>query len=234
MHKERLNKLRKRMASKGLGALLVTDLSNVFYLSGFTGSTATLVVTADKAFIMVDSRYSIQARQECKQIKVKDFAIKTAVAAAAELINELKPKSFGYEARNLTMAGYKEIHKIIDFKITRRATDGLVETLRMVKDAHEIALIRKACEITDAAFEAILKVIKPGMSEKGLALELEYTLQKMGSDGLAFNSIVATGAHSAWPHAQPGDAILETGHNLKMDFGARYGNVLDLIDDLPA
>ncbi|MCX6344269.1 MAG: aminopeptidase P family protein [Armatimonadetes bacterium] len=223
MHKERLSKLRNIMVEKGLGALLVTDLANVFYLSGFTGSTAALVVTADDAFIMVDSRYAIQAREECKDVTVKDFAIKTAAAAAAELINELRPKSIGYEARNLTMAAYKEVHKIINYAITRRSTDGIVEKLRMVKDSHEIGLIRKACEITDAAFASILKVIKPGMSEKEVALELEYTLQKMGSMGLAFGSIVATGAHSAWPHAQPGDAILETGHNLKMDFGARYG-----------
>jgi len=223
MHRRRLAKLRQAMTAKRLDSLLVTDIPNVFYLSGFTGSTAAMVVTHKDAMILVDSRYSIQARDECKQVTVKDFAIKTAMAAAAELVNELKPKSVGYEAGSVTVAAYKEIDKIIERGITRRATTGLVEKLRAVKDSHEIELVRKACGFTDLAFKAILGEIKPGMTEKEVALQLEYLLQKLSGGSLAFTTIVATGPHSAWPHAQPGQAVIEKGHNLKMDFGARYG-----------
>lgn len=223
MHSERIKRLHNVMAEKRLGSLLITDLSNIFYLSGFTGSTATMAVTPQEAFIFVDSRYSIQARQECKDATVKDFADKSAAAAAAEFISELKPESVGYEASSMTVALFREVDKLIARGITRKATKGLVEKLRMIKDKHEIELMRKSCSITDATFEAMLKKIKPGMTEKDVSLELEFTMQKLGSNGLAFTTIVATGAHSAWPHAQPGDAVIEKGHNLKMDFGARYG-----------
>lgn len=224
MHNERLSKLRQSMTAKRLDSMLITDLSNVFYLSGFTGSTATMVITHSDAFILVDSRYSIQARDECKQVTVKDFAIVTAIVAAANLINELKPKSVGYEAGNVTVTAFKEIDKAIERGITRRATTGIVEKLRTIKDSHEIEMIRKACAATDTAFKAILEEIKPGMTEKEVALQLEYFLQKFSGGTLAFTTIVATGPHSAWPHAKPGQAVVEKGHNLKMDFGARYGN----------
>jgi len=210
------------MTAKRLDSMLVTDLANVFYLSGFTGSTAAMVITHSDAFILVDSRYSIQAREECAQVTVRDFAIVTAIVAAANLINELKPKSVGYESGNVTVAAFKEIDKIIERGTTRRATTGLVEKLRAVKDAHEIEMICEACKATDMAFKAILEEIKPGMTEKEVALQLEYLLQKLSGGSLAFTTIVATGPHSAWPHAQPGQAVIEKGHNLKMDFGARY------------
>jgi Xaa-Pro aminopeptidase len=222
MHTERLNRLRKTMAEKGLGALLVIDISNVFYLSGFTGSTAAMVVTFDSAFILVDPRYSIQARQECPDVEVRDFSAKSAMIAASELINELKPKSVGYESRSVTIAGYRELHKNVNSSIRRRSTEGLVEKLRRIKDAHEIEMIREAARIADATYEAVLGEIGPGVTEKHVALVVDCTLRRLGADKEAFETIAAAGPNSACPHHSPTDFVLKPGQLLKLDFGARY------------
>lgn len=222
MHKKRLSNLRAALTKRNIDSMLVTDMLNVFYLTGFTGSTASLVVAPEDAYLLVDSRYSIQARDEVRQITVRNFANKSALVAACELVNELKPTALAYESGNITVAAYKQLNKTVDKTIKRKPVEGIVEKLRAIKDAHEIEMIRKACQAADLAFEGILKEIKPGMTEKDVALELEFLLQKLSGGALAFTTIVATGPHSAWPHAQPGEAVIEKGHLLKMDFGAKY------------
>lgn len=222
MHSRRLRKLREQMAAQGLNALLVTNINNVFYLSGFTGSTAALIVTHQESYVLVDPRYSIQARAECSSTEVRDYTGKSTIAAAADLANEIKTASIGCEADSLTVTSYRAFRKALDTSTKLRTTRGLIERLRRIKDEHEIALIRKAAEIADATFLSVLAEIKPGMSEKDLALLIDSTLRKLGADKEAFDTIAACGPNAACPHASPTDAILKPGQLVKMDFGAAY------------
>jgi len=210
------------MADRGLDAFLVSSIPNVFYLTGFTGSTAAGMVTPAECCILVDPRYTVQARAECASCRVVEYSGKSAVAAAAELVNELAPRRLGYEADTVTMSCFRELRAGTDRRTSLRSTKGLVETLRRVKDSGEIELIRRAAEIADSALEVVLPRIKTGMSEKELALLVDTTLRRLGADREAFESIAASGPNSACPHASPTDRLIERGDLVKLDFGARY------------
>ncbi len=222
MLSKRLEKLRAMIAERRIDALLVTDIDNVFYLSGFTGSTAALVVTAQDSHILVDPRYSVQARAECPATQVHDYTGKSTIAAAAELINELQPSTVGYESDNLTVSAFRALRKSVRRSTVLRTTRGMVEKLRRVKDEHELGLIRKAAGIVDRTYEHVLTEIRPGITEKDLALIIDSTMRRLGADKEGFDTIAASGPNSACPHASPTDAVLQNGQFVKMDFGARY------------
>lgn len=222
MLEARLSRLRAELAKKKLDGLLITDISNVFYLTGFTGSTAAAIVTPVESHILVDPRYTIQATQECVSSRVTEYAGKGTIQAAGELINNLNLGRVGYEESQMTMAAYRKLRATITKTTTLHITRGVVDILRRVKDAHEIEIIRKACEIVDATFEAVVKEIRTGMSEKDVALLIDYTMRKLGADKDGFDTIAAFGPNSACPHHSPGDDLLRGGGFLKMDFGARF------------
>ncbi|MGB9619036.1 MAG: M24 family metallopeptidase, partial [Armatimonadota bacterium] len=221
MLKVRLDKVREAMRKARVDAVLVTHMPNVFYLSGFTGSTAALLVTAEDSYILVDPRYSVQARAECKLAEVRDYSGISLVKAAACLINELRPARVWFEPEYLTVSSYRELRRSIREPVRLRSVRDAIERLRRTKDQHEILLIRKACEIADAAFEAVLPQIKPGLTEKAVACLIDSTLRTLGADKEAFETIAASGPNSACPHASPTDAVLRDGDLLKLDFGAR-------------
>lgn len=210
------------MATKKLDGLLVTDIPNVFYLTGFTGSTAAAVITRDESHILVDPRYTIQAGHECISSRVTEYTGKGTISAAADLINDLNIPRVGYEADQLTMSSYRRLRSTVDRKATMRATTDIVETLRRIKDEHEIEIVRSACEIVDSTFDSVVKAIRPGMSEKDVALLIDTTMRKLGADRDGFDTIAAFGPNSACPHASPTDDVIQPGGFLKMDFGARY------------
>lgn len=224
MHSDRLDKVRRLMSDRGVEALLVTNIHNVFYLSGFTGSTAAMIVTSSMSHILVDPRYSVQARNECPGTEVHDYTGKSTIAAAAELANELAPASLGYESDHLTVSSLRSLRKALERNVSLRGTHGLVERVRRVKDAHELSLIRRAAEIADEALAVVLSEVGLGMTEKQVALLIDSTLRSLGADKEAFETIAAAGPNSACPHASPTDATLQPGQFLKMDFGARYAN----------
>lgn len=210
------------MRRVGVEALLVTDVDNVFYLTGFTGSTAAAIVTETDAHILVDPRYSIQARAECAHSRVHDYTGKATITAASELANDLKPAVLGYEADNLTVVLFRALRKSLDKGIGMRSTSGVVAGLRSVKDETELALIRKAAAIVDRTYDVILSEIRPGVSEKQLALAVDSTMRRLGADKEGFDTIAAAGPNSACPHASPTDALIGPSQFVKLDFGARY------------
>lgn len=224
MLERRIERIRALMAARNLDALLVSDIANAFYLTGFTGSTAAAVVTGEACHVLVDPRYTVQARSECVASSVVEYVGRSTIAAVGELLNDLKPRRLGYEADQLTVSTYRDLRSRTDSATAFRSTGGLVETLRRVKDAGEIELIRRACGIADAAFASIVQEIEAGMSEKGVALLVDSTLRRLGADKEAFETIAASGPRAACPHASPTDALLESGVLLKLDFGARYSH----------
>lgn len=224
MHSARLNGIRKQMSVKGLEAMLITNMQNIFYLSGFTGSTAAMVITGEHSYILVDPRYSIQARNECKFSEVRDYSGISTISAAAGLIKDLKPKSVGYEAENLVISSFGKLRRTLGVGIKSRSTVGMVEKLRAKKDDGELGIIRSACKLVDATFERIVKEIKRGMTERDVALLVDTTMRKLGAEHEGFLTIAAAGVNSACPHHSPTDAVLSDGQFLKMDFGPQYNH----------
>jgi Xaa-Pro aminopeptidase len=218
---QRRDRLRQLLATAELDAMLITDLVNVRYLSGFTGSNAALLIRADDEtpVLATDGRYRTQAAHQAPDA---ELAIERACAphlvgrAAADGIKRL-----GFESHVVTVEGYDKLASAAgDTALVRAA--GTVEALREVKDAGEIAVLRLACEAADAALSDLTERggLHPGRTEQEVRRELESLMLDHGADGVSFETIVATGANSAIPHHRPTDAVLKAGDFVKIDFGA--------------
>ena len=201
--------------------MLVTDLVNVRYLSGFTGSNAALLVRADQdtPVLATDGRYVTQAAAQSPDA---ELVIERAVAphlagrAAADGVRRL-----GFESHVVTVDGFGLLERAGEGLEFVRAA-GMVERLREVKDVGEIAILRLACEAADAALHDLVARggLRPGRTEKEVGRELESLMLDHGADGVSFETIVAAGANSAIPHHRPTDAVLADGDFVKIDFGA--------------
>jgi Xaa-Pro aminopeptidase len=208
--------------------MLVTDLINVRYLSGFTGSNAALLVFADShdAVLATDGRYRTQAAQQAPDLEV---AIERACGrylagrAAAD-----KAQRVGFESHVVTVDGYDALAAALGdaggtTELVRASQT--VEALREIKDAGEVALLRLACEAADAALADLIDRggLRPGRTEREVGRELEALMLDHGADGISFETIVASGANSAIPHHRPTEAVLAAGDFVKIDFGALVG-----------
>ncbi|MGV0792496.1 M24 family metallopeptidase [Mycolicibacterium sp. XJ1819] len=219
---QRRERLRQRLAAADLAAMLVSDLVNVRYLSGFTGSNAALLIRADgeTPVLATDGRYRTQAAE---QVPDAEIVIERACGphlvarAAAERIGRL-----GFESHVVTVDAFAALTKAAGDGAELVRASGTVEALREVKDAGEIALLRLACEAADAALNDLVARggLRPGRTEKQVARELEWLMFEHGADGVSFETIVAAGPHSAIPHHRPTDAVLNAGDFVKIDFGA--------------
>ncbi len=219
MIRDRLVKLRGGMAADGLDGLLVTDRINIRYLTGFTGSYAVLLITGDTAFLLTDSRFVEQASAESP-----GFAIETIedgwVSSAADLIRRLDVRRVGFEGAALSYADWRSLSEGLPGGELLSA-DDLIGPLRMVKEECEIALIREAAGIADLTFEYIAGVLKPGLREREVALEIECFMRKHGADKEAFDTIVVSGPRSALPHGEATDKVICAGELVVLDLGAR-------------
>ncbi len=205
--------------------MLVTDLVNVRYLSGFSGSNAALLVFADddaRTVLATDGRYRTQAAQQAPDLRIViERACGPCLAglAAGDGAGRL-----GFESHVVTVDGYDALARAAASTELVRAS-GTVEALREVKDAGEIALLRLACEAADAALTDLVDRggLRPGRTERQVGRELDSLMLDRGADGISFETIVATGANSAVPHHRPTDAVLADGNFVKIDFGALVG-----------
>jgi Xaa-Pro aminopeptidase len=216
---QRLTKLRQKLKEKELDAMLVIGAENRRYLSGFTGSAGTLVITEDKAVLLTDFRYIEQATAQAPEFEVRRY--NDYLETLEAVFDECGCHRVGFESDIVTYSQYSKWQERLG-KVEWQATSGLVEKLRMVKSESEIANIKKAAAIADSAWEEILPYMRPGATEKELALKLEFLMRSKGADGLAFEIILAGGPNGALPHAVSGDRPLESGDLVVMDFGARY------------
>jgi Xaa-Pro aminopeptidase len=224
-HSQRRDNLKAQISAGGLDAMLVTDLVNVRYLSGFTGSNGALLVFADDRdpVLVTDGRYRTQAAEQAPGLEV---AVERAVArhlvgrAADAGVGKL-----GFESNVVTVDGFDTLAGELDERkgsteLVRAA--GTVEALREVKDAGELALLRLACEAADAALADLVARggLRPGRTEREVSRELEALMLDNGADAISFDTIVAAGPNSAIPHHRPTDAVLADGDFVKIDFGA--------------
>jgi Xaa-Pro aminopeptidase len=219
----RLARLRAVLGELQLPAFLVTQTDNAGYISGFTGSSAALILTPDQAVLVTDGRYVSQAQRECPGFVVRQSeATQSLTDCVAAEIRSMALSTVGIEAASVTLQQFDALQKALE-GVVLKPTTGVVETLRLVKDEGEIERIRTACGIADRAFEYIVTQIRPGIAERALAADLEYHMRKLGSEREAFDTIVASGARSALPHGRASDKLLEVGDFITFDFGARIG-----------
>lgn len=217
----RIQKTRDRLTDLHLEGFLVTSPENRRYLSGFTGSAGVVLICPDTVYLFVDFRYVEQAEQETEGFQVLMAAGKSPVAAALEKAREVGISKLAFEGRHVTVKEFEDMQDVAP-GLELVSTENVCENLRMIKDETELDCIRKAAEIADHAFSRILNVIRPGISEREVALELDYHMQSLGSEGVAFSSIVASGARSALPHGRASDKTINSGDLVVLDFGAKY------------
>ncbi len=218
----RRDALRALLRARDVDALLVTDLVNIRYLTGFTGSNAALLVHADddrRSRFCTDGRYRAQAEVEVPDL---DPVIERASAlAVAGLVGELGVRRLGFESDHVTVDGHAALADAASPVELVRAP-GLVQGLRAVKDARELELLRAACAAADAALADLVAAggIAPGRTEIETALDLEARMRARGATGPSFPTILAAGLHSAIPHHRPTGSVLARGDLVKIDFGA--------------
>ena len=220
----RLFKVREALASRAvpIDALLLTDLDNIGYLTGFTGSTAQVIITPGEAVFITDSRYTVQAARECVGFTLVETPRGSGGYGEA-LQNVLKERStvqkLGFEAGNVTVAAWQKLRELSP-ELEWIGTESIVENLRMVKDADEIAAIRRAIAVAEAAFISVKNFLVLGTREQDFALELEYAMRRGGAEGTAFESIVASGVMGARPHHHAGPRPFALGDFVTIDWGA--------------
>lgn len=220
----RLQKLRSKFKENGIDGIFITQSQNRRYLSGFDGSAGFLIISRKKAVLATDFRYTEQAVSEAPDFEILRIA-NNINDWFPGLIREMGINRSGFEARDVSYDFHRQLKSALKKKKVSAdliPVDGLVESVRSVKESGEIALIKKACAITDAAYESVAGDIKPGMTEMQVAWALEKNLREKGSHTLPFEIIVASGPRAALPHAKPTDRIIEDGEPVVIDMGARY------------
>ena len=215
----RLDRLRELMAAAHCRAFLVTDLADVRYFCGFSGSNGALLVTGDSAALATDGRYRTQAASEAPGV---DLVItRRLVADLLGWVRERGVSHVGFDAAMLTVAAWRRAGddvpgvELVPVKV---AASGL----RKVKDSAELAALRTACRISVDALAELVSIPLLGKTEIQVARELELLLGLHGAPDRAFDSIVAAGPHSAIPHHQPTERPIAVGDLLKIDFGALF------------
>lgn len=220
MTQHRIDKLRKAMQEAQLEAVLITNEHNRRYISGFTGSAGYVVITLDEAYLLTDFRYMTQAPQQAKDLKVVEHQPKV-MNTVKDLLNAANITRLGFEQNDLSFGAYKGYQAELG-SIELVPTDKLVEGLRMVKDEAELSIMQEAADLADQTFSYILTKLKPGVSEKEIALEIEMFIRKNGGTSTSFETIVASGERSALPHGKASDRLLGNNEFVKLDFGAYY------------
>ncbi len=227
--RERLQELLREEGAEGFLLINIegSDALNLRYLTGFSGSFGLLFLTPDGELLLTDSRYLERARREAPALEVLEVKGNWLDRLAEKLAELGGVRRWGINSLTISLHNYTKLQEKLKDKAKGKELEllpleGPVERLRLRKDEEELAHIRRAVELTDRAFEHALEVVRPGMTERELAWELEKFMRECGSDGLAFPIIVAAGENSALPHATPSERRLKRGDLLLLDLGARW------------
>jgi Xaa-Pro aminopeptidase len=218
----RQQKLAAALRKAGLDALLVTHLPNVRYLCGFTGTAGALLVQAgartQKATFYTDGRYTQQAHEEVQSAKVV-IGKRSAFAEACAGVQKARAGVVGFEAEHLSFGAYKQLADSVRGKARVKPVMGVIEALRVIKDAEEIGQIRASVLLAASLFQTALSVIKPGVAEAQIAAELELQARRAGAEKMSFDTIVAAGARSALPHGRASSQAVPGEGFIILDYG---------------
>lgn len=217
-----INKIQKEMGRKGLSALLLTDEVDRLYATGFHSTAGALLILADKAYFITDSRYIEAAGEKISNAEVLQSTTELPKSAVLKgLLSKNGISRLGAQDASLSYRDYLQLEKDLGIKFF--PAQDICTTLRRVKEQYEVDNIVAAQRIAEKAFDFVLGYIKPGLSEKDVAAELEYRMMKGGAEGLSFETICVAGPNSSRPHGVPGDYKVQDGDFLTMDFGCKIG-----------
>jgi Xaa-Pro aminopeptidase len=221
IYDSRLEKTRRAMAALRTDALVITHLPNVFYLCGFTGSSAALVVEPDSLQLFTDGRYTIQAREEAP-----GAALHIGRAPVAEQSGEyLRARvrkgrlAAAFEAGHVTVREWTRLREAGGSRVRWKQAEGLVEGLREVKEPGELDVMRQAAKLGSEVMTEVFELVRPGVRELDLAAEIDYRMRRKGASGPSFETIVGSGVRSALPHAQPSEKRLGKKELVVFDLG---------------
>lgn len=220
-YEARLARLREALAKGDVDALLVTNLTNVRYLCGFSGSNGQLLVTPSSATFFTDPRYRARAGDLVQGAEVVVYDSNLHESLGSRLAAGSTTK-VGIEAATMSVAQKSHLEEKLS-GVELAATKNVVEELRRRKDAEEVSLLREAVRISDEAFEWIVERLGPGRTEREIALDLDVEMRRRGADSISFDPIVGSGPLSAHIHHSPSDRELAQGDLVLLDFGARWG-----------
>lgn len=216
-----IDKIAALLPEYGLDAMLITSESGECYALGFHGE-GLLLITRDGAQYSTDGRYIEAAQEQIEGAEVlRATQEKSHMALAKEYIEARKLHNIGFESGTMTVDSHRRYTQELPGILT--PAQELLDALRASKDGGELALMRRAQEITDEAFRAVLNFIRPGMTEREIAARLVYELMSRGGDKVSFDPIVAAGTNGSRPHAVPGDQVVDAGMFITMDFGCKVG-----------
>ena len=218
-YRDRQERLRALMEARRVPLILVTHLINIRYLTGFTGSAGILALGPRQGILWVDPRYTLQAREQAQGVEAIEEK-KGVVKAAAAWLRKHAVRNAAFEAANLTVAQFDVIRQEAGPGLELKPAGELIEELRVVKDRGEIAAIRAAGKVTAQVFADLLPYVRPGAKETDLAAEIDFRMRKKGAEGSAFETIVASGSRSAFPHARPSAKALQERESVIFDLGA--------------
>lgn len=215
----RIEKIRDMLTELNLDAFYITHIPNIRYISGFSGSSAYIIVTRDKDYFFTDFRYQTQSAEQVKGFEI-EVNFSPAVKIKETILNR-KLVNIGFESAHLT------IHQLDQLKESLPGVNFVsvperIEKLTMIKTPDEIAKIKAACEITDRVFTKLLEIIKPGLKESDVSAEISYWHKKYGAEKDSFDPIVASGWRGALPHGMASRKVIEQGEMVTLDFGCIY------------
>lgn len=222
MHAARRDRLRAKLIERDLDTALVTNLINVRYLTGYTGSNGALLLAADGRDVFgTDGRYIAQSAREVPDLE--QVIARPTLPALFELVEQRAVRRLGYESHVVTVDGHLEMAERLP-AVELVSVDAAVEGLREIKDEQEIAAVAEACAIADRALADLIAAggLRAGRSEQAIGRDLDNRMLDLGAEAVSFETIVASGPNSAVPHHRPSERTVESGDLLTLDFGATY------------
>jgi len=215
-----LERVREKMREKGISAILMTDMANIAWLTGFSGSFGFVLLSQDQARFLTDSRYTIQAGEQVKEMPVAWYqSPTTSDDFIASQIHEMGFKQLCFESAHVTYATFERLRDKLS-GVELKGSEDIFSALRMIKTPDEIARVRSACGLADACFAHVSRLIMPGVTEWDVSMEIEFFIRRSGH-ALAFDVIAVSGENSARPHGHATEKKLEVGDFLTLDFGAK-------------
>ncbi|WP_347862769.1 Xaa-Pro peptidase family protein [Salimicrobium sp. PL1-032A] len=214
-----LERIRESMDNENIDGLLIMSDKNRRYITGFTGTSGAVLITATSAKLVTDFRYVEQANDQVEGFEIVEHKGPISKEIAEQFQKE-EAKRIGFEKDHMTYGIYESFNTMIDGEMV--PVSGMIEDLRLIKTSEEISVLKDAAKIADDAFNHILSFIKPGVREIDVSNELEFFMRKQGATSSSFDIIVASGYRSALPHGVASEKTIESGELVTLDFGALY------------
>ena len=218
MREKRLNRVLHVMKQMDVDAVIIKGMDNIYYLTGFRGSEGSLLVTKGDVVLLIDFRYLTHAAEVTRDVTIVETRDKEHPLAT--LSERYGIKRLGFDSFNTTYQAYQRWKESVP-EIELVPIGAELESIRAQKDPEEILAIRRAIQLATEAFTLMLEKIAPGRTEKQVAAELDHAMRSLGAEGPSFETIVASGARAALPHAQPTDKALQKGEAVIIDFGCQ-------------